>query len=302
MRHRKHPLAYRGMLLAAGMWLAACGPDRGESGFPDQQIEPADASMGDGGAAVPLGEGPGAGTMNGTWMLVHQRSSCVLGQEQVTDAIYRVEIEQEGALLREQRQACFMELSPVLGLGIQITRDVLDSVEFVDVDTGLVSSLREDGRYVSSTEVSLWGLQLDNPQTDEVPTDPEDPAVVDADGDGQPGVTYLVGNDACERYNSQRQLNRYSGAFVKPNLLEGSSTSVTDLEVYGGSQPTCAISPDILSNDRLNLWRMARVDGQGGSLDADQDDDGVVTCDEIIAIEDVLVEPRDPDRANCQGL
>ncbi|MGM0555829.1 MAG: hypothetical protein ACQEVA_05580 [Myxococcota bacterium] len=278
-----------------------CAPERGEGDFEPQTFE-ADAGTDTGSdGGLGLGEGPGAGTMDGTWLLVHERSSCVLGQEQVTLATYRVEIAQDGAVLEETRRACAMELSPVLGLGVRISDDVLETVEFIDVDTGLVSSLREDGRYISSTEVSLWGLDLENPQTDAVPTDPEDPAVIDSDGDGQPGVTYLVGQD-CQRYNSQRQLNRYSGSFVRPNLLEGESTSVTDLEVYGGSENTCSISPDIISNDRFNRWKMARVDGLGGSFNADADGDGTITCDEITAVEQTLLEKREADRENCEGI
>jgi hypothetical protein len=291
------------ILLLVGTWclgMLGCAPERGEGEFEPQTLE-SDAGSDVSEDGVALGDGPGAGTMDGTWLLIHERSSCVLGQEQVTLATYRVEIEQDGAVLEETRRACAMELSPVLGLGVRIPDDVLESVEFVDVDTGLVSSLREDGRYISSTEVSLWGLDLENAQTDPVPTDPDDDAVVDADGDSQPGVTYLVGDD-CQRYNSQRQLNRYSGAFVKPNLLEGESTSVTDLEVYGGSENTCSISPDIISNDRFNRWKMARVDGLGGSLDADTDGDGEITCDEIKAVEQTLLEMRDPERENCQGI
>ena len=279
-----------------------CGPDRGDGSFDEQTFEDAGTEDTESDASVALGEGPGAGTMTGTWMLVHERSSCVLGQEQVTLATYRVRIDQDGALLEESRAACAMELSPVLGLSVRIPGNVLESVEFVDVDTGLVSSLREGGRYVSSTEVSLWGVELENPQTDPVPTEADDPAVVDADGDGQPGVTYVIGNNECERYNSQRQLNRYSGEFVKPNLVEGESTSVTDLEVYGGSQDTCAIAPDIISNDRLNRWKMARIDGAGGALDADSDGDGEVSCDELLAVEQTLIEQREPERDNCEGV
>lgn len=289
------------MLAVSTAGAPGCGADRGEGDFEEQTFEDTGSDV-ESDASVGLGEGPGAGTMTGTWLLVHERSSCVLGQEQVTLATYRVQIQQDGATLEESRVACAMQLSPVLGLGVRIPDSVLESVEFVDVDTGLVSSLREGGRYVSSTEVSLWGVELDNPQTDAVPTDASDPAVVDSDGDGNPGVTYLVGNNECERYNSQRQLNRYSGAFVEPNLLEGDSTSVTDLEVYGGSQDSCSIAPDIISNDRFNRWKMARVDGQGGSLDADADADGEITCDELIAVEQTLIEKRDPERENCQGV
>ena len=59
--------------------------ERAENHLPDQVIE---LDMGtepggdmDGEAA--LGEGEGAGTMEGTWLLVHENSSCILSQQDI---------------------------------------------------------------------------------------------------------------------------------------------------------------------------------------------------------------------------
>ena len=281
--------------------LTGCTAERGTGEFEPQTFS--DTRVTDAGeTSSTLGEGPGAGTMAGTWILVHERSSCVLGQEQVTLAKYRLEIEQNGPVVDETRRLCSTELTPILGLGVNIDEAVLESIEFADVDDGIVSTVRVGGTYSSSTEVALWGLDLDNPLTDPIPSDPEDPAVVDADGDENPGVTYVIGESGCERYNSQRQIFRFTGEFVKPNRIDGTSTGLTDLEVYGGSESSCAIAPEIVSNDAHSRFSMARIDGLGGSLNADTDGDGTISCEEINAIEQTLFEPREADNENCQGL
>src|SRR6056297_3500614 len=100
-------------IAAASCLLCACEVERGETDFRDQAI--ADAGTADVGpsADVALGEGAGAGTMNGTWILRHERSSCVLQQEQLTHATYLVEMQQQGATVAETRRLCETQLTPM---------------------------------------------------------------------------------------------------------------------------------------------------------------------------------------------
>lgn len=291
-------------LLALGA--AACQVDRGQSDLPDQQIgdagadadttTPADAELGDGG----LGTGSGAGTMTGTWLLYHERSTCLLGQEQLTHATYVMEIEQHGATVSETRHLCSTELSEVFDMQVRIPQNVLESIDFVDVDRGVVSTLRVGGSYVSSTEVALWGLDLEDPAVDPVPDSVDDPRVIDSDADGHPAVSFQVGSD-CQRYQGQRQVIKYHGTFTTPNQIDGSSTGVTDLKVYGGSDDFCTIAPAVASNDAASRFRMVRVDGKGGSFDADTDGDGQISCAEAMAISARVLDDREADNANCQS-
>jgi len=141
--------------------LTACELERGDSTFGNQQVFDAgfdfdrDADFGE--DALDLGAGPGAGTMSGTWMLIHEASTCVLSQEQVTTAFYLIDIEQDGdgPVLHERRRLCDMRLSAVLGLTPVIPLSVLETIEFTDIDLGLISSLRPRAGYTSSTELAL---------------------------------------------------------------------------------------------------------------------------------------------------
>src|SRR5699024_8712292 len=120
---------------------------------------------------------------------------------------------------------------------------------------GMVSTLRVGGSYVSSTEVGLWGLDLQEPVTGPIPESTEDPQVVDSDGDGHPAVTFEVGSD-CLRYQAQRQVVTYFGTFTTPNQIDGKSAGVTDLVVYGGSDGFCTIAPPVEANDSASRFRM----------------------------------------------
>ena len=297
------------IVLTTCLSLFGCDVDRGSSDFQSQELSDAVPFQKSGTADVSIGGGAGAGTMAGTWMLIHERSSCVetlKTQEQITRAIYRVEIEADGDFLEESRRLCDISLTPVLDQEISISNEVLASIEYVDVDDGFVSSIRPGGSYTSSTEVAFWGVdpeKLDDPRTSALPEEAKKgTAVYDADEDGHPAVTYDLQGGRCERYNGQRQIIRYRGQFTRPNQIDGVSTGHTDIVVYGASESVCGIAPTIRSNDDDSRFRMYRIDSKGGAFDADENGDGGISCKEIRKIPtDEIYEPRTPDHSNCMN-
>lgn len=276
-----------------------CGFDAGSPAFDDQHLQDGEHNQQNTVNGSEVGGGDGAGTMAGTWLKLHVASSCVLGQEQVSAAYYLVEIETEGVALREQRRLCGLELSPLLGFRPVASRAVLESVEFPMVDHGLVSSLLPGAHYGSSTVVGLWGIDLDDPIADPVPTDPDDEAVVDADGDGNPGVTMELEGSGCERYMGQRQIVKFYGSLVAPNDVVGSSVRTTETVVYGASGAVCELAPDVRANDDHSIFRMVRVDGLGGSVQAGDDSEGRITCSDIEQFYGRILEVREPNDDNC---
>jgi hypothetical protein len=303
--------------------VGACSVERGESLFEEQTFTDTGAEM----AIAPegvLGEGDGAGTMTGTWLLAHSGSTCVLRQEQLTFAYYLYEIEQDGRFTTETRRLCRADLTEILGLR-PITPDVvLKSITYPPVDRGVVSTVVVGGTYSSSTEVALWGLDLDDPVGDPLPPSvgrctsdgsacdsleepcddgsqcEADPHVVDADGDGKPGVTFLIEGSECRRHVSQRQIVRFNGRFERPNQISGTSLTFAESIIYEASSPLCGISPPLLPNDRHSFFHMYRVDGLGGAVQADTDGDGVVSCEEIEPFLDQPPILREADSENCR--
>lgn len=66
------------------------------------------------------------------------------------------------------------------------------------------------------------GAELENPGEDALPEDPNDPRVIDADGDGKPGMTIKVeGIASGEIYMAQRITSSWHSTTVSPTGIEG---------------------------------------------------------------------------------
>lgn len=284
-----------GVLLA----VAGCGFEAGPSAFDDQRVDNEDNNDNGGSTVDELGAGQGAGTVDGTWLKVHIASSCVFDQEQVSATYLIVDIDADGTTLTEHRTLCELDASPVLGNRPVASSDTLATVEYPVIDQGMVSSHTTGGGYSSSTAVGLWGINLDDPLTDPVPTDADDDRVVDADGDGNPGVTMYLDGAGCDRYMGQRQVVRFSGALEAPNDIRGASVRTTDTVVYGGTATSCEMAPDVISNDAHSFFRMVRVDGLGGAVDASADG-GEIRCEDVEPFFDDIWDVREPDDDHCQ--
>lgn len=295
-------LLFIALALACAGGLGACGLERPETTFPEQDLAGLAPDMGAGvdQGGVQLGDGRSTGEMTGTWLLVNESSSCLLKQEQVAVTEYLITIVQEGQALVETPVACALTLSPVLGVPVRVPDATRESIVFARVDTGRVSAIRVGAGYESSTEVGLWGMRLDDPLRDDIPRDEDDPRVIDADGDGMPGVSFDVGlGEGCQRFAAQRQIVNYNGFFERPNLISGTSTTRVDARVFGATMGTCAVAPALQPNDRQSRFKMARVDGQNGAYNADLNGDGQITCDEIRGLGLTLQPSREADPTLC---
>ncbi|RAL20417.1 hypothetical protein DL240_16565 [Lujinxingia litoralis] len=291
------------MLIAGGVvggLGSGCQVERGSGSFEEQVLPDAGEVDVGPGEDVGLGDGAGAGTLGGTWLQAHRASSCVLGQEQVSMGYYLVRIEEDGELLREQRRLCALDLSPVAGLRPLVPPAVIATIQSPEIDRGFVTRPTPGGAYTSATEVGLWGLELEDPVGDAIPSDPQDPRVVDADADGEPGVSLEIAGSGCRRYMGQRQIVRYFGQLTHANLIEGGSATHTHAEVYGASASLCQISPPVEPNDAFSVFKMARIDGLGGALNLDADADGELTCEEAAPYFEALLAMREPERDHCR--
>jgi hypothetical protein len=90
------------------------------------------------------------------------------------------------------------------------------------------------------------GIRLDDPFNEPLPTDPNDPRIVDDDGDGKPGLTVtievtpeLIG----ELYIARREIFAFEALLTEPDLLTGQVTDDSEQLVIGASDPVFASSP-----------------------------------------------------------
>ena len=89
------------------------------------------------------------------------------------------------------------------------------------------------------------GIRLDDPFTEPLPTDPNDPRIVDDDGDGKPGLTVtievtpeLIG----ELYIARREIFAFEAFLTEPDVLTGQVTDNSEQLVIGASDPIFASS------------------------------------------------------------
>jgi hypothetical protein len=110
------------------------------------------------------------------------------------------------------------------------------------------------------------GIRLEDPANDALPTDPNDPRIVDDDGDGKPGITVRirVTDDVTgEVYLARREIFAWEAFLVEPDRLTGTVTDSSEQLVLGASDPIFAGSgggwiqhPDLAKSPIV----LARVD------------------------------------------
>ncbi len=90
------------------------------------------------------------------------------------------------------------------------------------------------------------GIRLDDPFNDPLPTDPNDPRIVDDDGDGKPGLTVTIEvtpEFIGELYIARREIFAFEAFLTEPDLLTGVVTDDSEQLVIGASDPVFASSP-----------------------------------------------------------
>lgn len=284
--------------------VVSCVPEPLPSNFAKQEISTISTPTpnSDTPAARKLGDGDGAGNLTGTWLEGTLSSSCVFGMEQVGVVYGLVDITEDKHQLTEHRRPCSMTLSPILGMGPQMKPEVLKTTVEKTYGTGYVSSVAVGGAYASPTVVNLLGLKLTDPIKDSLPdvSAPTDPRVLDADNDGKPGITMQMSGGNCDFYTSQRQIFVHHGFFVTPNLIKGNRLNFVENRIFGATLSICNSQAPVKANDKHSAFAMARVDGKGGSINADKDGNGVISCDEVAPYFDELLKPREPVSDYCE--
>ena len=83
------------------------------------------------------------------------------------------------------------------------------------------------------------GIRLDDPATESLPTDPADAEVVDADGDGKPGITVeiRIGDSVEELYIARREIFAYDLVQDGPDSMTGTVTDSSEQLVLGATDP-----------------------------------------------------------------
>ena len=167
--------------------------------------------------------------LEGTWAMlqVYPRIAqlpLVGESSQTSHVVQFVDVEQDGLSLLMQDRYCFTVIEESSSLA---TTEIPDAFMSSLDPHPRVATLRvqSDGiTFEQALYVEIRGAVLENPETDELPVDPEDIRVIDQDEDGFPGMTVnvnILGLMKGQIYVVQRVQYELRGAVSAPDRIEG---------------------------------------------------------------------------------
>ena len=124
---------------------------------------------------------------------------------------------------------------------IETTMSDAATSAIVPIDTPVAVTV-EDGklRVVRPATPTGIGIEFEDPANDVLPTDPADPRIVDADGDGNPGVTaHIKLNEEVEGdlFIARREIFEYDLTQESPDRLVGTITDSSEQLVIDATNP-----------------------------------------------------------------
>lgn len=181
--------------------------------------------------------------------------------------IAKVQVDQTGSdLVLRSEAICLMTFDMGTSIvQISITPAFLASTQIGPVPGRVVRE--EDGIFLEIPEfIVVNGARLADPTSDPLPTSPEDPRVVDPDGDGKPGFTVrvrILGLIPGETYVVQRLRQWYKGALEGGELVRGTIAWEDEQVTLGASASFFLVSgkgrPD--PDPNRSFFVMRRIHG-----------------------------------------
>ncbi len=210
-----------------------------------------------------------AGEFNGRWALVQATTtvSRVVGVGRVrttTTAVMYYDLEDDGALISGEGALCDVHLHT----GSPFIRTVLPSALVSVLEAPrLRASVDSYGEFVQPRSYALLGVELEDRAGESLPTDPDDPRIVDCDGDGHPGGTVQIsGIVSGEVYFAQRSWSELEGHRTTPNAFEGRVRFDEEQVILGASRRALRSGPPTEPADDpdQNWFHLVRLaDGAG---------------------------------------
>lgn len=186
-------------------------------------------------------EGTPDGNLAGTWAVFTKYRAVVPGLSggQIPRTYFLQEITDDGnGALTLTETLCDLEVDSEEGtIRVRVTPAFINSLS-AETRSGTVADDGNGGfSYTLETNVIVRGVDLADPINDPLPTDPEDPAILDQDEDDNPGLTLIVsGVISGQMFVIQRDTSQFSGAMVSAERVRGGVTWTAE-QVYLGAEP-----------------------------------------------------------------
>ena len=159
-------------------------------------------------------------------------------KEVVTHVSALVWVDQQGRDLNLQIHPCDIALPQVDGKDLKFDSDAVQSLDSGPIRGGLLPPDSEDDqgwRLWTDEAVMTLGVELDDPFDEPLPVDDDDPALVDVDEDGKPGVSIRLG--LFKIYAAFRFRLALSAEMTEEDGFLGETSLVVDQQLYGDNIP-----------------------------------------------------------------
>jgi len=159
-----------------------------------------------------------------------------------------VEAEQNGTDLTLTMTACAIEMVSEDAIVETIMPDAFVAALETAIRPGLLIPKGDSISVHAPPFYELRGVDLENPEEDPLPTDPEDPAVIDQDNDGFPGMTIrLKGAISGDLYIVQRSWTQIQSTEISEDRISG-------YVVWGEEQVHLGSTSEVLRSVAVESW------------------------------------------------
>jgi len=184
-------------------------------------------------------------SLSGRWVMlqVYPRVSLVPmvgASTQTSYVVLQVEIGQEDLSLEMSVGYCFTVIEESSPMAATVIPDAFMQSIRPAPDTARLQEENGQLTFQQDTHLEIRGAMLDSPETDALPTEPEDPRVFDQDEDGFPGMTVdinLLGALEEQIYVVQRFQYSLEGVVVSPDRIEGLITWTDEQVILAATNP-----------------------------------------------------------------
>lgn len=170
------------------------------------------------------------------------------------------QITQRGASLQMRTRACSVHLGNTApGFRPEIPDAFVDSL---DEGTITATLSRRDGAWHLETPrvYNAQGVHLEEPTRESLPGDPDDPRVIDHEGDGHPGFTvHIEGPFGGSLFLVRRGWEQFSGT-VHARSIDGTVQWDADEVVLDATRRILRNSPETTPDLSRSTFRMVPVD------------------------------------------
>ncbi len=290
MQHRTRAYSFRMLStacarLAIFVWLtvlllalAACGGDDSstdpwDNGDADTPLDGDSDTDGDREMeASDGGQDYSPETLSGLWATKYASAYTVVlpvfnqKVQMILTAVTRNQAEVVDRDMSFTEEVCDFSISIVEDIDFHVTfpQDSVDAIP-TEQRRGVFDELAAGSAFTVDQTLDIYGLaadSLDDPIHDPLPTEDDDPAVVDFESDGNPGVTARIsGIVQGEVYVLFRLLRDTLGQVVSDRLIEGQVDGTVEMVTIGSNSPVLFLQLDLKPHPlpELNRFEFIRL-------------------------------------------